>query len=619
VEDHDVLGLLTSLVDKSLVQVDAVADRFRLHETMRAFASTALEAEGGTAAVRDRHLGHFAALAQSMRPMGLTSEIASALAVLEPDLDNLRAALDWSVQSEQFNACADLLGALGPYFDGLRLWPEAWARCERLLAAELEPSRRADLLYFVARSLRNSDPPTSLRLSWELTELGRSVGYDWATARGLYAVANLQAWAQPDEALKTADEAMDIALRAGLPKMAGLGLHNKAWAYLWLGRPEEALSLAEESERAARDVDYLWGLVSPGTISSIAATCSGRLVRGLEEAERLLRLSTELSAPTFICFAERHRGEAYMYLGDAGAMGAFARARALAESIDDTYCLAFTDMGLGHLEVSLGQDGLGYELLEAANSKLEAFGLDRICVNNRAVMAEVALRRGDLRLARRHLDACTWRLPRAPDPEGVPVLRAEARLARADGDWSRSHALACDGLEQAAGAGHLIWAIDLLELAAVTGADLGRAAEAARLLGAAECQREATGYRRWAPAEDELGPVLAGVQTALGRELFDEAFTEGRALTLTEAVAYARRGRGSHSRSVSGWDSLTPTERRVASLVAKRLSNAEIAGRLFVSRVTVKSHLTRVFAKLAVGDRHQLAEIAAVHMASGRS
>jgi DNA-binding CsgD family transcriptional regulator len=173
-------------------------------------------------------------------------------------------------------------------------------------------------------------------------------------------------------------------------------------------------------------------------------------------------------------------------------------------------------------------------------------------------------------------------------------------------------------VEQAAGAGHLLWAIDLLELAAVTGADLGRAAEAARLLGAAECQREATGYRRWAPAEDELAPVLAGVQKALGQEPFDQAFTEGRALTLPEAVAYARRGRGSHSRSVSGWGSLTRTEREVVSLVVKRLSNAEIAGQMFVSTTTVKSHLTRVFAKLGVADRHQLAQIATVHMTGGR-
>ncbi len=239
-------------------------------------------------------------------------------------------------------------------------------------------------------------------------------------------------------------------------------------------------------------------------------------------------------------------------------------------------------------------------------------------MNNRAVLAEVALRRGDLNGARSHLDACTWRLPRKPDPEGVPVLRAEARLARADGSWSRAHGLACDGLEEAAGAGHLVWAIDLLELVAITGSDLGRPALAARLVGAAEAQREGAGYRRWAPARDELAPVLTAVQAALGQEAFDQAISEGRALTFPEAVAYARRGRGSQSRSVSGWDSLTPTERQVVSLVAKHLSNAEIAGQLFVSTVTVKSHLTRVFAKLGVADRHHLAEIAAVHMTGRR-
>ena len=87
--------------------------------------------------------------------------------------------------------------------------------------------------------------------------------------------------------------------------------------------------------------------------------------RGWRKPKALLRLSAELSAPTFACFAERHRGEAYMYLGDAGAPTAFARARALAESIDDPFNLACTDMGLGHLEVSLGRDDQGYELLES--------------------------------------------------------------------------------------------------------------------------------------------------------------------------------------------------------------------------------------------------------------
>jgi DNA-binding CsgD family transcriptional regulator len=85
---------------------------------------------------------------------------------------------------------------------------------------------------------------------------------------------------------------------------------------------------------------------------------------------------------------------------------------------------------------------------------------------------------------------------------------------------------------------------------------------------------------------------------------------EGRRITLEEAVSYACQGRGGHSRPASGWDSLTPSERRVVSLVAQRLSNAKIANRLFISIPTVKSHLNHVCDKLHVANRRQLAVLA---------
>ena len=51
----------------------------------------------------------------------------------------------------------------------------------------------------------------------------------------------------------------------------------------------------------------------------------------------------------------------------------------------------------------------------------------------------------------------------------------------------------------------------------------------------------------------------------------------------------------------------------MASLASARLTNDEIAARLFVSAMTVKSHLTRIFVKLGVSNRRQLAVMAKDH------
>jgi DNA-binding CsgD family transcriptional regulator len=62
-------------------------------------------------------------------------------------------------------------------------------------------------------------------------------------------------------------------------------------------------------------------------------------------------------------------------------------------------------------------------------------------------------------------------------------------------------------------------------------------------------------------------------------------------------------------RPVSGWASLTETERAVASLVAEGLSNQQVADRMFLSRHTVDFHLRHIFRKLGVGSRVVLARL----------
>jgi DNA-binding CsgD family transcriptional regulator len=74
-----------------------------------------------------------------------------------------------------------------------------------------------------------------------------------------------------------------------------------------------------------------------------------------------------------------------------------------------------------------------------------------------------------------------------------------------------------------------------------------------------------------------------------------------------------RGARGRQARASSGWESLTKTEFRVLSLVAQRLSNPEVAERLFVSRNTVECHLKHIYRKLSLTSRVELAAEAGRH------
>ena len=108
--------------------------------------------------------------------------------------------------------------------------------------------------------------------------------------------------------------------------------------------------------------------------------------------------------------------------------------------------------------------------------------------------------------------------------------------------------------------------------------------------------------------------LLASLRSALGDE-FDGHWDAGRQISLQDAVTRAQRGRGSRDRPSSGWESLTPTEREIVDLVSAGMTNPEVAARLFMSRSTVKSHLSRIYQKLGLTNRTELAAFATANTA----
>jgi DNA-binding CsgD family transcriptional regulator len=123
-----------------------------------------------------------------------------------------------------------------------------------------------------------------------------------------------------------------------------------------------------------------------------------------------------------------------------------------------------------------------------------------------------------------------------------------------------------------------------------------------------------------ASAAEDLGVLLIGRNDfeAGGRRLeaslagYDQtaALRDGRRVRRRLRGIGIRRRHFTHAkRPKTGWTSLTDTERAVSDLVAKGLTNQQIAGEMFLSTHTVAFHLRQVFRKLDISSRVDLARV----------
>jgi DNA-binding NarL/FixJ family response regulator len=157
---------------------------------------------------------------------------------------------------------------------------------------------------------------------------------------------------------------------------------------------------------------------------------------------------------------------------------------------------------------------------------------------------------------------------------------------------------------------------ECLELVASAAGTRGQPERAARLFGSAEAVRQAAGFSPRPGDRASFAQCLAGVRAVLDDVPFAAAWAEGRALSAEQAIAEAldrvappQVGSGvrQEGHPADPAAALSPREHEVAALLARGLTNHQIAETLVISERTVEWHVGNILGKLGQGSRTRAA------------
>jgi DNA-binding CsgD family transcriptional regulator len=334
------------------------------------------------------------------------------------------------------------------------------------------------------------------------------------------------------------------------------------------------------------------------------------------------------------------------------ALAAAGEARDLADRVGTAVRLAQAHSALGQLLFETGRWDDALTEVEIVHENLRA---PSVACMNHGIAAVISFHRGEADAARRHLaDAVPHAelignrvigslvlarsLDREQDsalPEALAALTDAVngnteqleeiedlladgvRLGTLTGDLVTAQALAGHAAALAAGSDVPHRQADALYCRGLLDQDppgLLAAAEryehAGRPLLRAKALEAAAGY--FVDTDDRSRARAAFTQAV---EIYSSLGAAGDAARLqaTFRAHGIRRGpHAKHRRARSGWDSLTPTEIRIAGYVEEGLSNPEIAAKLLLSRRTVATHVSHILKKLDVNSRTDIAREAAL-------
>jgi predicted ATPase/DNA-binding CsgD family transcriptional regulator len=592
---HEVMPLVARLVDKSLL-VMTDPGRYRLLETVRAHAGRLLsEREDVELRARERHLRHFVARAKEIGLVFEGPELTKWVTELRGDLADVRDAIDWVSRHGQADEALELVGSLwrflwaGASGEGLEVIRTALSieggqpanRAQALVAAVLAASARFDFrsaVDFGQRAVAEADTAGDRAV--------RALARCW--------LGWMVATYDPQGARHHLVEAIGLARSVGDLTVLADARNAMAYTDINAGDLEGGMAALEEvlelTQRTGNRITRC---------HAVAALASAEMMRGRLEAARkataeALPTALEVNDGVYIVLLFIIQAWIAGLRGcHEAAQDAAAAATAAATATGNDVLISAADAAGGLATFFRGEPIQAQSLLEQSIPVLRLLTRN-IAVEALCLLAIISAAAGDEDRTQDHL------VDAAELAESSPQLwgRGRARLARARvlleaGELAGSASSAADAVSAATAIDDRVTMIDSLEIFARITVARGSSEVAGALARTAIAARAEIGYAH------SFGPATEVLE--------EEKSAASNVLSLHEALQLAMSRRGQRGRPSSGWESLTPAETRVVELVADGLTNPEIARRLYVSRDTVKSHVSSALMKLALRTRAELA------------
>ena len=381
----DMLEAVAALVDKSLLRQETQADgqpRLLMLETIREYALERLAASGEAEAVRRQHAIFFLRFSEEAEPKIRGAEHFLWRTRLEVEHDNLRAALRWTLESQEAEMGMQLAFSLVAFWRASNQDREGRNWCEQVLAQPGTSARTAAramaLLAAGAMTMFQGDLPQAQLLLEESIAIGREVGR--AAKRTLALALALLAYGallqgNLGAARELAEEGVRLFREVGEAWGTALALNHLGRATLELGDPVAARPLLEESAALFR-AGNMQRLAMPLNTLGRVALRQGDDTGARAYCEEALAVARATGDELFIAEALAQLGTVALHVGDSGqATELYQQSLTLIWTRGYRECIAEDLAGLAATASLLGQPERAARLFGAVEALREVSGI----------------------------------------------------------------------------------------------------------------------------------------------------------------------------------------------------------------------------------------------------